>query len=150
MAPPRRICRVSPPGSPSGIRSGGDLKPNGTIEPTELTYAFVERMYTTAMGRGYDEEGRQYWAGELANFNITGEQVGASFFLSEEMFGYQLNDKEYILRLYKTFMDRDPDNDGLNYWLGFAKDHTKAELVYGFTRSPEFTDKCVEARILPY
>ena len=33
-----------------GIRSGGDLKPSGAIEPTELTYAFVERMYTTALG----------------------------------------------------------------------------------------------------
>lgn len=133
-----------------GIRSGGTIKPTCVIEPTQLTYSFVERMYTTAMKRGYDAEGRAYWAAQLANFEITGEQVGASFFLSDEMNGYNLSDKEYILRLYKTFMDRDPDQGGLDYWLGFAKDHTRADLVYGFTRSPEFTDKCIEARILPY
>ena len=133
-----------------GIRSGGTIKPTCVIEPTQLTYSFVERMYTTAMKRGYDADGRAYWAAQLANFEITGEQVGASFFLSDEMNGYNLSDKEYILRLYKTFMDRDPDQGGLDYWLGFAKDHTRADLVYGFTRSPEFTDKCIVARILPY
>ena len=134
-----------------GIRSGGDLKPTGNIAPTELTYAFVERMYTTAMGRGYDEEGKQYWAGELANFNITGEQVGASFFLSEEMVNYKLDDKEFVNRLYLTFMDREADEEGAQYWLGvLASGSQRSDVVFGFTRSPEFTSRCIEARILPY
>ena len=134
-----------------GIRSGGDLKPSGAIEPTELTYAFVERMYTTALGRGYDEEGKQYWASELANFNITGESVGAFFFLSDEMNGYGLSDQEYLNRLYATFMNREPDADGAAYWLSVLNSGTpRADVVFGFTRSPEFTEKCVEARILPY
>ena len=134
-----------------GIRSGGELKPTGKIEPTELTYAFVERMYTTAMGRDYDAEGRQYWAGELANFNITGEQVGAFFFLSEEMINYKLSDQEYLNRLYATFMNREADADGSAYWLGvMASGATRESVVYGFTRSPEFTEKCIEARILPF
>ena len=134
-----------------GIRSGGDLKPTGSIEPTELTYAFVERMYTTALGRGYDEEGKQYWASELSNFNITGEQCGASFFLSPEMEGYKLSDKDFLGRLYATFMNREADSDGEAYWLSqMSAGVPRADIVFGFTRSPEFTDKCVEARILPY
>lgn len=134
-----------------GIRSGGDLKPKGAIAPTELTYAFVERMYTTAMGRSYDEEGRQYWASELANFNITGEACGASFFLSAEMEGYKLSDKEFLGRLYATFMNREADSEGEAYWLSqMSAGVPRADVVFGFTRSPEFTEKCVEARILPY
>ena len=133
-----------------GIRSGGNIEPNVEIKPTDATYAFVERMYTTAMGRGYDEGGRQYWAVLLSNFKVTGEEVGASFFLSDEITGYRLSDREYLNRLYKTFMDRDPDNDGYNYWLGFMKDHSRTDVVYGFTRSPEFTQKCIDARILPF
>ena len=134
-----------------GIRSGGDIKPSGTIEPTDLTYAFVERMYTTAMGRGYDEEGKQYWASALANFEITGEGVGASFFLSDEMNGFNLSDKDFLGRLYATFMDREADADGETYWLGLMASGTpRADIVLGFTRSPEFMDKCIEARILPY
>jgi hypothetical protein len=108
-------------------------------------------MYTTAMGRSYDEEGRQYWASELANFNAAGESCGASFFLSDEMNGYDLSDKEFVGRLYATFMDREADSDGEAYWLGLMASGTKREdVVFGFTRSPEFMDKCVEARILPY
>ena len=134
-----------------GIRSGGDLKPAGKISPTELTYAFVERMYTTALGRSYDEEGKQYWAGELANFNVTGEFVGAAFFLSDEMNGYNLSDSEYLTRLYQTFMGRPPETDGFNYWMGrLAGGMSRYELVYSFTRSPEFVDKCIKARIVPY
>lgn len=134
-----------------GIRSGGELKPSKNIEPTDLTYAFVERMYTTAMGRDYDEDGKQYWAAELANFNITGEQVGASFFLSAEMINYKLSDQEYLNRLYATFMNREADAEGSAYWLGLmASGATRESVVYGFTRSPEFTQKCVEARILPF
>ena len=108
-------------------------------------------MYTTALGRGYDEEGKQYWASELANFNITGESVGAFFFLSDEMNGYGLSDQEYLNRLYATFMNREPDTDGAAYWLSVLGSGTpRADVVFGFTRSPEFTEKCVEARILPY
>jgi hypothetical protein len=108
-------------------------------------------MYTTALGRGYDEEGKQYWASELANFNITGESVGAFFFLSDEMNGYGLSDQEYLNRLYATFMNREPDADGAAYWLSVLSSGTpRADVVFGFTRSPEFTEKCVEARILPY
>ena len=134
-----------------GIRSGGDLTPTGSIAPTSLTYAFVERMYTTALGRSYDEEGRQYWASALANFEVTGEAVGAFFFLSDEMNSYGLSDADYLNRLYATFMNREPDADGSAYWLSVLGSGTsRAEVVMGFTRSPEFTDKCVEARILPY
>ncbi len=134
-----------------GIRSGGDLKPTGAIAPTELTYAFVERMYTTALDRGYDGEGRAYWASALANFEVTGESVGAFFFLSDEMVGYNLSNKDYLDRLYKTFMDREPDEKGAAYWISVLESGTsRTDVVLGFTRSPEFTQKCVEARILPY
>jgi hypothetical protein len=134
-----------------GIRSGGDTKPSVKIEPTELTYAFVERMYTTALGRDFDPNGREYWAQLLANFEISGEQVGASFFLSAEMEGYNLSDQEFLNRLYATFMNREADADGSAYWLGVMASGTpRADIVYGFTRSPEFTQNCIEARILPY
>ena len=134
-----------------GILSGGDLKPQGAIEPTEDTYAFVKRMYNTALGRGYDEPGLEYWAGLLANFETSGELVGANFFLSAEMESYNLSDKEFLNRLYLTFMDREPDEDGETYWLGImASGASRSDIVFGFTRSPEFSEKCVEARIIPY
>ncbi|MCR5804089.1 MAG: DUF4214 domain-containing protein, partial [Clostridia bacterium] len=134
-----------------GIRSGGSFKSKVTIKPSSLTLAFVERMYTTALGRDYDTAGRDFWAKPLANFELTGEQVGINFFNSAEMKGYNLSDSEYIERLYLTFMDRPSDSGGKTFWLNFLKEgHSREELVLGFTRSEEFVNKCIEARILPY
>ena len=133
-----------------GIRSGGELKPAIAIEPTDLTYSFVERMYTTCMARNYDQSGREYWADQLANFSQTGEACGASFFLSDEFVGFNLSNEEFISRLYRTFMNREADADGMNYWLSVLNTQPRSNVVYGFTRSKEFVNNCVEARILPY
>ena len=102
------------------------------------------------MGRASDPTGRDYWAKQLANFNLTGEACGVSFFLSDEFVGFNLPNSEFVTRLYRTFMNREPDADGINYWLEVLKTKPRSEVVYGFTRSPEFMEKCVEARILPY
>ena len=134
-----------------GIRSGGDKAAKVEIKPTDDTYAFVERMYTTAMKRESDKDGKEYWAKELSNFHCSGEFVGAAFFLSEEMNNMKLDDNEFLTRLYATFMDREPDSDGMTYWLGvLAQGANRSDVVFGFTRSPEFTDKCIKARILPF
>ena len=103
------------------------------------------------MRRDCDSEGREYWAELLSNFEMTGEQVGAFFFLSEEMQNYDLTNEQYLERLYATFMDREGDSEGLAFWLKSLNDGmSRADVVYGFTRSAEFTAKCIEARILPY
>ena len=82
---------------------------------------------------------------------MTGESVGVDFFLSQEMEGFNLSDEEYLNRLYVTFMNREPDAAGFNFWLGLLQNGTtRREVVLGFTRSPEFIEKCVEARILPF
>ena len=134
-----------------GIRSGGDIEPLVELTPSDKTYAFVERMYTTALNRESDKQGKNYWAGELANFRVTGEQVGVLFFLSEEMYGLGLSDTEFVTRLYKTFMDRDPEEGGFNYWVGYLAGGASREgAVLGFARSEEFVNKCIDARILPY
>jgi hypothetical protein len=133
-----------------GIRSGGDIKPAFAIEPTDATLAFVERMYTTAMKRESDPEGKKFWAGELANFRFTGEQVGYQFFISDEMKGFGLDNKEFVSRLYKTFMDREPEMEGYAFWVNYLdKGGAREGAVLGFTRSEEFVNKCVDARILP-
>ncbi|MBO7451030.1 MAG: DUF4214 domain-containing protein, partial [Clostridiales bacterium] len=134
-----------------GIRSGGNLMPQVRIKPTEQTYAFVERLYSTALNRSSDQSGLEYWADHLSNFEMTGESVGVDFFLSQEMEGFGLSNEEYLNRLYVTFMNREPDEAGFNFWLGLLQNGaTRRDVVLGFTRSPEFIEKCVEARILPF
>ena len=67
------------------------------------------------------------------------------------MVGYNLSDSDYLDRLYKTFMDREAETEGKAFWTDFLKEgHTREEVVLGFTRSPEFVQKCIDARILPF
>ena len=134
-----------------GIRSGGNLRSSESIKPTDKTYAFVERMYTTALGRSFDQDGREYWAQGLASYNMTGESVGVAFFLSDEIVSYNLSNEEFVNRLYLTFMDREPEAEGQAYWVDLLSSGTpRANVVYGFTRSAEFIEKCDEARIIPF
>ena len=67
-----------------------------------------------------------------------------------EQKGIIVSNEEFVNRLYLTFMDREADTDGLNFWVDILnKGATRQEVVYGFTRSPEFEQKCIESRILP-
>ena len=134
-----------------GIRSGIDIKPSNPIEPSDAIEAFVERMYSTALKRESDPTGKAFWADKVANFECTGETIGLEFFISSEMEKNGLDNEEFVIRLYKTFMDRDPDSDGLKYWVNrLDTGDTRKSVVLGFTRSQEFVQKCIDARILPY
>lgn len=133
------------------IRSGS-TKDNKTFEPSEKTNAFVERMYTKALGRTFDEEGKRYWANELANFRISGEQVALAFFMSEEFINSNISDDEFVNRLYLTFMDRTADPEGYHYWINAlaSSEQTRESAVLGFARSYEFESLCKDSMIKPY
>ena len=120
------------------------------IEPSDDVIGFVRGMYTTALARSAEEEGVNYWSCELSSFKITGERLGISFFMSDEFRASGVSDREFVLRLYRTFMEREPDDSGASYWIDALKRMSREEVVYGFTRSPEFVDKCIRSRILPY
>ena len=133
-----------------GIKSGANTETDKELT-AERVNAFVERMYTTALGRESDKDGAAYWVEQLTSKKITGEQLGLSFFLSEELTKANLSDKEFVDRLYLTFMNREAESEGETYWIGILKEGTsRKDVVLGFTRSAEFTDRCTEADILPF
>ena len=134
-----------------GILSGTSIVANINIYPDGLVIDLVDGLYHKALERDYDNEGLAYWMCQLASHKTTWEEVGASFVLSDEMIGFNLSDKEYVTRLYRTFMEREPEDDGLKYWVTLLGEGTTREtVVYGFTRSPEFVAKCAEAKIIPF
>lgn len=134
-----------------GIYSGSDTKPDIKVEPTEELVSFVTRLYGCALDREPDEAGLDYWCDELANFRITGENAAISFFLSNEFVSKNISDTVFIERLYKTFMDREPDADGKAYWLGQLKNGDSREhVIRSFSRSNEFITLCERSGIKPY
>ena len=104
---------------------------------------FVERMYTECMKRPADDGGLAFWSKGLYEHTFTGKTVLYNFFLSSEIKNMGLANQEYVRRIYKTMLDRDPDDDGLNYWTRRLDtgDSPKA-VINGFIDSSEFTKIC--------
>ena len=51
--------------------------------------------------------------------------------------------------MYKTFMGRDPDDEGLNYWLtNMNNGMTKDQVFNSFVQSQEFTEICASYAIV--
>lgn len=112
------------------------------------TNLFVERLYSTILGRSSDKSGIKYWTDNLMNGNITGASAGYSFIFSDEYRAQNKNDAAFINDLYSGFFGRTADTAGVNYWISVLNDSSAAyyctdlDIYLGFCRSPEFAGIC--------
>ena len=61
-----------------------------------------------------------------------------------------LDNSEFLTRMYRIFLDREPDDYGFNYWTERMNNGaTRLEIFEGFVYSDEFTDLCVQAGFKP-
>lgn len=115
-----------------------------------LVRNFASRLYSVALNRTPDQAGLDYWTNRLAAREITGTQAAYGFFFSAEFTNTNMSNEEYVRRLYRTFLDRDPDAAGYNYWLTrIADGASRTEVFYGFSGSAEFAGICAYAGINP-
>ncbi|MBO4636314.1 MAG: DUF4214 domain-containing protein [Clostridiales bacterium] len=132
-----------------GIRSGGTGTATIEVEPNQETIDFATRLYTTCLGRNADEAGMMAWARQLANQRDTGTGVARGFFFSNEFTGQNVDNSEYVTRLYRTFMGREPDQAGFDAWVGALNEGTSREEVFdGFAQSVEFARICASYGII--
>lgn len=132
-----------------GIASGGTGVPNIEVEPSTGTVDFCTRLYTTCLGRSADQNGLMAWARQLSNQRDTGTGAARGFFFSSEFTGQNLNNGEYVTRLYRTFMGREPDTAGYNAWVGQLDSGVSREEVFdGFAASSEFSAICASYGIV--
>ena len=104
---------------------------------------FATRLYTCCLGRDPEDEGLQYWSLALTNLEATGYQAASLFFTLPEFVGLNTTNEEYLTRLYKTFMGRDPEADGFAYWLGLLNGGMdRVEVMKTFASCPEFQEIC--------
>ncbi len=131
------------------IASGSTFVPNITVEPTDDIIAFATRLYTTCLGRDADTAGLNDWADQLANMRISGSEAAHGFFFSTEFINGNYSNIEYVTRLYRTFMNREPDAAGFADWVGQLENGTTRESVFnGFAGSQEWAEICAEYGIL--
>ena len=132
-----------------GIASGGTGTPNVVIKPNDQIIGFASRLYTTCLGRDYDQGGLDDWASRLANMKVSGSEAAHGFFFSEEFISHDFSNDEYVTRLYRTFMGREPDPAGFADWTGqLANGATRESVFQGFAGSAEWAAICSEYGIL--
>ncbi|MBP5492915.1 MAG: DUF4214 domain-containing protein [Clostridiales bacterium] len=124
-----------------GVKSGARYH-KATI-PSKNAVKFATRLYTCCLGRDPEEDGLNYWSLALTNLEATGYQAASLFFTLPEFVGLKTTDEEYLTRLYTTFMGREPEADGFNYWLGLLNGGTdRNDVMKAFASCPEFQQIC--------
>ena len=132
-----------------GIRGGGTGTPSIEVDPNSQTIEFATRLYTTCLGRHADPAGLMAWARQLANQRDTGTGAAHGFFFSDEFTGQNVSNGEFVTRLYRTFMNREPDEAGYTAWVGQLDSGVSREEVFnGFSQSTEFGRICANYGII--
>ena len=121
-----------------GIQQG-TVELNENRDKNPQVTAFVRRLYTIALDRSADVDGLNSWTGKLLQKTQTPAQVASGFVFSQEMENRELSNQEFVTMLYKTMMDREPDDTGLNDWVTKLQSGTSRQTVFnGFANSVEF------------
>ena len=129
-----------------GVKSGSNYVK--ASEASQNAIAFATRLYTECLGREPEQEGLKYWSLGLTNHELTGTQAAKEFFYSAEYKNKALNDSDYLDTLYKTFMGRDPENEGKAYWMDkLGSGMSRDEVFDSFSNSQEFTQICKDYSI---
>ena len=98
------------------------------------------RLYKAAFDRAPDEVGLGYWIEQLDNGGSL-ELAANGFLISDEfrsLYGTNPSDNLFVTKLYNNVLDRDPDQGGLNYWIGQLNNGMSREsALINFSESNE-------------
>ncbi len=127
-----------------GIVSGSYM-PGKPVQQVAQTNLFVNRLYTTILGRGCDRSGLEYWTAALVNRQLDGASVSYNIIFSDEYRNKNKSNTAYIQDLYLAIMGRGADNGGLNYWNSWLNEAAAdVDVFNGFIVSDEFTSICAQ------
>ena len=120
-------------------KDGSGKKATCKITVYNNTQAYVARIYTKALGREAEPAGLTYWVGEINAKRRTPVQVAEEFFFAPEFVNKKLSNTEYVKVLYRTFMGREYDKGGLDYWVArLNKGESRKSVLEAFAGCPEF------------
>jgi Ca2+-binding RTX toxin-like protein len=101
------------------------------------------RIYEAVLGRAPDLEGLGYWINDMDN-GVSLTTIAQGFIASLEFqgkYGANPSYETYINLLYNNILERDPDPDGLNYWVSNMQNDvdTPAAVLASFSEGFENT-----------
>lgn len=118
----------------------------------EFLNGFLDNVYVIMLERESDEEGKKYWYDKI----IT-EDTGILDFVNQildqdEFENLNVSPEEFVKRNYTLLMNREPDEEGLNFWIGqIGNENTKEkklQIINEMAHSQEFMNKINELGIV--
>ena len=145
-----KIVRVSDKGIIRGLKTGtatitckaldgSGKKTTCRVTVYTNTEAFCARIYEKALQRDAEEEGLKYWAAQINTKKRNPVEVAELFFFAPEFLQKKWNNEEFVKILYRTFMGREYDQKGLDYWIArLEKGESRKSVLEAFAGCPEF------------
>ncbi|BAK80138.1 hypothetical protein MOUSESFB_0996 [Candidatus Arthromitus sp. SFB-mouse-Yit] len=81
----------------------------------------VQNIYTTLLGRKPSSAELKNNTQELIDKTLSVSTLIIKIIHSNEFQNKQISDQDFVTKVYKVILDRDPDDDGKNYWVGEVK-----------------------------
>ena len=84
----------------------------------EEVQEFLSHVYSTAFLRYPDETGYVYWIKRLKEHSISARDFLINLMFAENEFSdMKYNDEQFITVLYSIIVNREPDKEGLEFWI---------------------------------
>lgn len=121
----------------------GFYSPAFSTEQLDRVNCFVDRFYWQCFSRSGDREGQSFWVQGLLSGQIDGVTCAASFIMCEEFDSLEYDNYGFVNAMYRLFMDRYPDDEGMAYWIGQLEAGNSRQFVFAnFANSAEFEGVC--------
>ena len=103
---------------------------NSFAEPSWDQYEDAAEFYVCMYNKPGEAAGLEYWAVDIETH---GEEYTANAFVScTELDIGTMTNAQFVTRLYNKALNREPDTEGFNYWVGRLASATKGTVMREF------------------
>jgi len=114
--------------------------------PTLLDDQFIGNFFSWTLGRAPNSNESTYWKDQLrvayaqgqTSLKLAAVELGKTLFESAEYAGRNRQPREYVSDLYKTYLMREPDQSGWDFWTTQVGPNGRENVRRAFEESPEF------------
>ncbi len=105
----------------------------------EKAKEFIGRCYKEILGREAGPAELENWIGQMVNGTKTPDQIARGFLFSNEFKGKNTGNEDLVKILYRVYMNRDADPEGLKTWMEKLDGGTSLkDLLDAFAKTNEF------------
>ena len=105
----------------------------------EKAKEYISRCYRCILGREASPAELDNWIGQMTNGTKTPDQIARGFLFSNEFKGRNVGNEALVKILYKVYMNRDADPEGLATWTEKLDNGTSLnDLLNTFSKTGEF------------